>query len=251
MMHWFFVAQVLGAGAMAALVSTQVLVIHSLLTFAMLQGLCAAALSIALRGARWWLPIHLVFLPAVVLVSGLHLASGWFLAAFLILAMIYWSTFQSRVPLYLSNAATAQALLEWIPADARWRVADAGCGTGSLLVRLARARPTSRFEGMEIAPLPWLVSWIRMRRLTNAKARRGSFWSWSFAEQDLVYVFLSPVPMSRIWEKARAEMRQGSLLVSNSFAIPDAPPERIIRVPDRRHTCLYFYRIKGENNLTY
>ncbi len=229
---------------MAVLVSFQLLTIHSLLTFALLQGLCAAAFSIAMRGARWWLPIHLVFLPAVVLVSGLHVDSGWYLAAFLILALTYWSTFQSRVPLYLSNAATAQAILELIPVDATWTVADAGCGTGSLLVRLARARPASRFEGVEIAPLPWLIARVRMRQLSNAQVHRSSFWSWSFAGQDLVYVFLSPVPMPRIWEKACAEMRPGSLLVSNSFVIPDVPPERIIQVEDRRNTRLYLYRLK-------
>jgi hypothetical protein len=244
MILWFFVAQVLGAGLMAVLVSFQLLTIHSLLTFALLQGLCAAAFSIAMRGARWWLPIHLVFLPAVVLVSGLHVDSGWYLAAFLILALTYWSTFQSRVPLYLSNAATAQAILELIPVDATWTVADAGCGTGSLLVRLARARPASRFEGVEIAPLPWLIARVRMRQLSNAQVHRSSFWSWSFAGQDLVYVFLSPVPMPRIWEKACAEMRPGSLLVSNSFVIPDVPPERIIQVEDRRSTRLYLYRLK-------
>ena len=246
-MHWFFVAQVLGAAVMAALVSTQALTVHSLLTFALLQGLCAAVFSMALRGARWWLPIHLVFLPGVVLVSGLHLASGWFLAAFLILMLIYWSTFLSRVPLYLSSAATAQALLELIPVDAGWRVADAGCGTGSLLARLARSRPASHFVGVEIAPLPWLMAWLRMRQRTNAQVCRTSFWQWSFAGQDMVYVFLSPVPMARIWEKACAEMAPGTMLVSNSFAIPQVSPERIIQVPDRRQTCLYLYRVGGSS----
>ncbi len=232
---------------MAALVSTQALTVHSLLTFALLQGLCAAVFSMALRGARWWLPIHLVFLPGVVLVSGLHLASGWFLAAFLILMLIYWSTFLSRVPLYLSSAATAQALLELIPVDAGWRVADAGCGTGSLLARLARSRPASHFVGVEIAPLPWLMAWLRMRQRTNAQVCRTSFWQWSFAGQDMVYVFLSPVPMARIWEKACAEMAPGTMLVSNSFAIPQVSPERIIQVPDRRQTCLYLYRVGGSS----
>ena len=230
---------------MAALVSTQVLTVHSLLTFALLQGLCAAAFSMALRGARWWLPIHLAFLPGMVLVSGLQLASGWFLAAFLILMLIYWSTFLTRVPLYLSNAATAQALLELIPVEAGWHVGDAGCGTGSLLARLARSRPASQFVGVEIAPLPWLMAWLRVRQLANVRVRRTSFWHWSFRGQDMVYVFLSPVPMARIWEKACAEMAPGTVLVSNSFAIPEVPPERIIQVPDRRQTCLYLYRVGG------
>ncbi len=242
-MLWFFVAQLLGGGVIAGLVVAQVLAIHSLLTFALLQGVCSAAFSAALRGPRWWIPLHLIFLPGVVLVSGMHLDSGWFLAAFLALVLIYWSTFQSRVPLYLSNAATAQALLELIPGDSGLRIADAGCGTGSLLLQLAQGRPGSYFEGMEVAPLPWLAAWLKLRKLPNSLVRWGSFWSWSFAEQDIVYVFLSPVPMTRVWNKARAEMRPGTLLVSNSFAIPGVEPERVIPVPDRRQTSLYLYRI--------
>jgi hypothetical protein len=49
--------------------------------------------------------------------------------------------------------------------------------------------------------------------------------------------------MARLWVKARAEMKPGSLLVSNSFPVPDVVPENIILVPDRRQTELYLYRI--------
>jgi hypothetical protein len=49
--------------------------------------------------------------------------------------------------------------------------------------------------------------------------------------------------MPRLWEKARAEMRPGSLLVSSSFPVPDTPPEQVVEVADRRGTRLYCYRM--------
>jgi hypothetical protein len=50
--------------------------------------------------------------------------------------------------------------------------------------------------------------------------------------------------MSAVWQKASREMPAGSMLVSNSFAIPGQEPERIIEVDDRRGTRLLVYRIK-------
>jgi hypothetical protein len=49
--------------------------------------------------------------------------------------------------------------------------------------------------------------------------------------------------MPRLWEKARAEMRPGSLLVSSSFPVPDIVPEKVVEVADRRGTRLYCYRM--------
>jgi hypothetical protein len=70
---------------------------------------------------------------------------------------------------------------------------------------------------------------------------RGDFWHHPLGPYDMVYAFLSPLPMPRLWEKAKAEMRPGSLLVSNSFPVPDVEPQRVIEIADRRGTRLYCY----------
>jgi hypothetical protein len=71
--------------------------------------------------------------------------------------------------------------------------------------------------------------------------RWGDFWKTNLAEFDVVYAFLSPVPMPALWEKACLEMRKGSVLVSNSFVIPNVKAKRVIEVGDRRKTRLYVY----------
>ena len=68
-------------------------------------------------------------------------------------------------------------------------------------------------------------------------------WDYSLADFDLVYCFLSSEPMPDLWEKAKQEMRPGTVLVSNSFPIPDATPSKIINVADRRATILYCYQL--------
>ncbi|MDE2624510.1 MAG: methyltransferase type 12 [Betaproteobacteria bacterium] len=242
-MHWFFVAQVLGALVAYGILLTRLLPIHSLLMFGFVQAVIAAAITLVLRGPRWWLPLHLVFLPAVIFASAQHVASSWFLAGFVLLLGIYWTSFKSRVPLYLTNKPTANALLALIQTEGAVRVVDAGCGTGSLVHWLALKVPGLRCEGWEIAPVPWLLAWLRTRTLPNCTVLRKSIWRMSWSFPDLLYVFLSPAPMAEVWRKALTDMQPGALLVSNSFQIPGVEPDQVITVADRRQTRLFLYRI--------
>ncbi len=220
-----------------------------LIVLAMLQGGIAAIISSRQNAPYWWLLIHLGFAPLAVIVQGLQLAPGWYLAGFLLLLAIFWRTDQSRVPLYLSNRATSQALLDLLP-KSPGRIIDLGCGTGSLLCRLARARPDCHCVGIEHAPLPWLIARLRTLGLPNVTIRRGDFWPESLAAYDFVYAFLSPAPMPRLWEKACAEMSPGALLVSNSFEIPGASVLQEVRVGDRRGTRLHCYRPNKASDFT-
>jgi hypothetical protein len=211
------------------------------LALAGIQGLCAALVSHLLRGPVWWLPIHLGFMPLAVLALGLGLPSWIWLAGFALLLLVFWRTDRSRVPLYLTNAMASEALATLLPAEPVAMV-DLGCGDGGLLRRLARARPDCRFVGFEHAPLTWAWAWLSCRRRPNVQIRFGDFWSHPLGDYALVYAFLSPVPMQQLWLKAKAEMKPDALLVSNSFAVPDVPPESTVQVADARQTRLYCYR---------
>ncbi|MFN4148549.1 MAG: class I SAM-dependent methyltransferase [Rhodocyclaceae bacterium] len=210
------------------------------LLIALLQGGLAAMIALKLRSPRWWIPIHLAFMPLVVFVHGLDIAPGWFLAAFVLLLLVFWRTDRSRVPLYLTNQATAEALLKLLPATP-CRFLDLGCGDGGLLRRLALARPDCLFTGIEHAPLPWLIARLRTMGLANVMIRRGDFWTVPLGGHAVVYAFLSPAPMPQLWVKAKREMSPGSLLVSNSFAVPGQRADTTVEVADRRNTRLFLY----------
>jgi len=211
--------------------------------FAFGQGMLAAAAAHLLRSERWWLFAHLFFTPLIWLASQWSVSPLWYLGAFLVLALFYWSSFRTRVPLFLSNRATVEALDRLLP-QRSIQLLDAGAGTGSALRPLARRRPQSLFVGIEAAPAPWLIGWILNRSLPNLVWRRGNFWSHDWSAYDAVYVFLSPVPMHAVWEKARREMRPDTLLISNSFAIAEARPTHSVEAGGR---TLYVYR-PGDKN---
>lgn len=211
------------------------------LTLALMQGAAAAGIAVALRAEPWWRWVHLAFTPLIWAASSSGIAPGWYLAAFLVLALFYWSTFRTRVPLFLSNRSTLDALATLLPGHSI-QFLDAGAGTGTALRFLARRRPESGFVGFEAAPGPWLIGWWLNRRLPNLLWRRGDFWQHDWAMYDVVYVFLSPVPMPEVWAKACRELRPDALLISNSFAIPDVTPERVIEATGTGARPLYVYR---------
>lgn len=196
---------------------------------ALLQGALAAGLSWRAGLAPWWRPIQLLFPLALLGALALQLPPPLFLAVFIVLLGLYWSTFRTQVPLYPSGPAVWAAVAGLLPPGRPLRLVDIGSGMGGMALDLARRRPESDVVGIELAPLPWLASWLRAR-LGGSRARfiRGDYEALDFADYDLVFAYLSPAAMGALWLKARAEMRPGSLLASYEFNIDACPPDRTI-----------------------
>jgi hypothetical protein len=205
-------------------------------------GILAIGLGRAWGLAAWWLPINFLFIPGLSLMLGLGLSANWYLAGFATLLLVYWSGARSQVPLYLSSRKAWRAVAELMPKGAV--LADLGSGLGGMLVYLSRQRPDGAYFGIENAPLPFLVGWLRTRLSgAHCEMSRSSFWNTDLARFDVVYAYLSPVPMADLWRKARAEMRPGTLFISNSFAVPNMEPSGVIQLDDLHRSTLYLYRL--------
>lgn len=213
----------------------------SYLTAAVLQGVFAAVLTWRWGLASWWVAICLLFPLALHGADGLDLPPRLFLAVFLFMLVLYWSTFRTQVPYYPSGKSAWQAVAAQLPQGRAVSVIDIGSGLGGLVLDLARRRPDATVTGIELAPLPWLASWLRAR-LTNSRAVfvRGDYESLDFAAYDAVFAYLSPAAMMALWHKAGREMRPGSMLMSYEFAIPAAPPTVSLYLQDTGRT-LYIW----------
>ena len=166
-------------------------------------------------------------------------------AVFALIFLFYANTFSERVPLYLSNRTTWAALAlvldgENMPVGRRPAFVDLGCGLGGTLAYLARAKPDWDIVGVETAPGPYLIAKVRTAFLPNVQVRFQTLWKTDLAAFDVVYAFLSPAPMPRLHAKAAAEMRPGTLFVSNSFWADEQPYDGVIEVNDSRATRLIF-----------
>lgn len=213
-------------------------------TWPLLQGSVAAMLAYLWGLQRWWL-LFQVILPFALVWNLGHAVPVWIYPVALVgLLMVFGGGLMTRVPLYNSSHASWNALLDLLPAEDGYAMVDLGAGLGGPLSFLARRRPGIRFAGIEASPVIWLLAWLRSRPVrSNCTMRFGSLWKQPLGDYRVVYAFLSPAPMPELWKKARREMRPGSILISNTFRIPNAVPEQEIPLPDRRDARLLVYRL--------
>lgn len=216
----------------------------SLFEWALLQGVVAACMSLRLKMATWWIFIHLLFMPALTATLALSLPPFWFCIGFLLLVLIYGKSYQTQVPLYLSSQEVTKALISFLPKQRHFSFMDLGCGCGGLLKTLSQVQSNGSYYGIEAAPIPYLVSKLRnIVCAPNNTIQWGDFWKDDLAHYDVVYAYLSPVPMKSLWEKARQEMHPGSMFISNSFIVPDVLPEKTVKLNDFSGSTLYMWRI--------
>lgn len=216
--------------------------IMPVLLAAVFQGFVAAWLSHTFGQARWWWFIQFLFPVVLVLMLGLHLPPTLFLGAFLILLVLYWSTYRTQVPFYPSRLGVWQEVERLLPTSS-FAFIDIGSGLGGLPLYLERQRADGRYTGIEIAPLPWLVSLLRARlRKSAVNFERGDYQELNFANYDVIFAYLSPAAMPALWLKARAEMQPGSLLLSYEFPIPGQPADLVLTA-DGDKVSLYGWRM--------
>ncbi|USG60116.1 class I SAM-dependent methyltransferase [Sneathiella marina] len=209
------------------------------------QGLIAATVTKYFKFGWGWVIGQCVAPPLVILALGLGLPMWIYPVILILLVLVFWNVASNRVPLYLTNTETSAALLKLLPNKKSIRFVDLGSGLGGTLRYLASRSPESRFYGVESAPLPFIFSWC-LRKLhgkDNLEFRFRDIWKEDLSEFDVVYCFLSPVPMARLFAKAQEELKPGSLFISNSFAVPDQKPDKIITVKDGRKTQLLIWKI--------
>jgi hypothetical protein len=213
------------------------------MVWVLLQGVLAVFLSRWLDlGPRW------VFMQAALpfLVRALWNAPipAWvYLVLFLALALVFGGGLLSQVPLYHASEDAWAKLEALLPDQPGLRFVDLGCGFGGPVAHLAKVRPDAVFTGVEASPLTWLVAWLRCLPHPNAHIRLGSLWRTSLGEFDVVFAFLSPVPMPALWVKARREMKPRSCFVSHSFEVPGELPHRVIPVQGREDARLLVWEM--------
>lgn len=214
----------------------------NLLIFVLLQGSLALLLSSIFGLAIWWCAIQFTFPAAALFMHGLQLPSGIYLAAFLLTLGWFWTTFRTQVPFFPSRPNVWQQVLQLLPQERHIRMVDIGSGLGDLVMYMARTKPGSYFLGVEIAPLPWLVSVVRkFFKKSSADFKLSDYHALNFSDFDVVFAYLSPAAMQALWQKAALEMSAGSLLISYEFEIPGKTPTRVIR-KDTNSPAIYVWQ---------
>lgn len=211
-----------------------------------LQGGTAAVISFCLPAIpKWWRLIHLIFVPTLLAVSLLQLSAHWFLTGFIILALIFGRIHHTRVPLFLSSQQVIHTLAKLLPQKQPFSMVDLGAGCGGVIFGLARLLPHGRYDGIETAILPCWIGKLRAKLSQHScQFRWKDIWQHNLAAYDVVYAYLSPIPMSDLWQKVTREMRPGSLFISNTFSVAGVTPDYSIALHDFSDSILHVWKIK-------
>lgn len=216
----------------------------SWLAAGLLQGALAAGIGSWLGLSRWWWWLNLGFVPALLLASGAALPSWVFLVGFVVVLLLNWNSVGERVPLYLTGARGRRELAALLERRAEpFRFIDLGCGPAGTLLWLSRRFPEAQFVGVETAPLPFALAWLRSLPRRNCQIRYENLWRSNLSGFDVAYAFLSPAPMAALWDKARTQLPPGGWLISNTFEVPGVAPDETVALEDWRRSRLLCWRI--------
>lgn len=224
---------------------------------ALLLGSLAGLVMVLAGGSRWrgWIvaagfPVSFSLqrlahglpgpAPGAALISGAGSFDGlpawtWLLLLALLL-LAYPLRAWRDAPFFPTEADALDGLAEVAPLGPQARLLDAGCGLGHGLQALRRTYPDARLSGIEWS---WPLRALAALRCPWARVRRGDMWAGSWAEQELVYLFQRPESMARAAEKARAEMRPGSWLVSLEFKVPGLRLHALLQREGHRPVWVY------------
>lgn len=209
----------------------------------LIQAVFAVCLAMFANMAKWWRWIHFFFPVSVWVMSQWQISNTFYLLGFLLSLSLYWTTFRTQVPFYPSMPVVWQQVLALIPQHQPLRIIDIGSGLGDMSMFIAEKRPDCLVDGVELAPLPWLLSAVRSKfRGSKANFKFGDYCALDFANYDLVFAYLSPAAMTDLWHKAQTQMRPGALLVSYEFEINGVEPAQLISLGDNKK-MLYVWKI--------
>ena len=221
---------------------------YPLWVLVIVQGILAAILSCRLGLPCWWRWIQF-FLPVGLFYALSYQVDAWWaLVAFVMLFLVFFNASGERVPLYLSNNTTRAALKKLIEPLNHVRFIDLGSGLGGTVAFMAQQPNVEVSEGVETAPIPYLISKV-VTAIKGGKIYWKSLWKVNLSYYNVVYAFLSPEPMPKLWHKVVTEMQPGAIFISNSFPVPEVDPTEIWELEDARKTKLFIYQLAEDGEV--
>lgn len=185
----------------------------------LMHGVAAMTLGFLFKLSLPWILVNGAVAPATLATT----AAPWFgtlsFVAVVFMALLFAPALWTRVPYFPTSKSMYASIASEIPGERPVRFIDIGCGFGPLLIYLAQEKPEARIDGIELGFLPYLISKIRSLFHESITVSFGDFWKLNLGEYDVVYAFLSPAAMERLWQKVTTEMKPGSVFITNSFQV--------------------------------
>jgi hypothetical protein len=151
-------------------------------------------------------------------------------------------------PMPSSRRAVAQ-VLQFVVPPRHGPIYELGAAWGSLAIPLARTFPDRRIIAYELSTIPWLFLWLRVRvsGLNNIEVIRRDFFRDDLGKAAVVVCYLYPGSMVQLSTKLQSELPPGTVVVSNTFALPGWVPDQQSQLKDMYRTKIYRFVVDKES----
>ena len=99
------------------------------------------------------------------------------------------------------------------------KVTDLGCGSGALLLPLAKEFPEHQFTGYEWDIVPLTMGKIKAAGLKNITFVKGDYMKQSYADMDLILCYVLKVTGEPLGKKLAQEIKQDCIVISEMFPL--------------------------------
>jgi len=141
----------------------------------------------------------------------------------------------------LVKKAITEIKLSGIILDETKNVYELGCGKADFLKSLEKNGAKANLIGLEYYFFPFIIAKIIAKfRGSKVKILRQDFFKADLKEADLIYCYLNIKMMKILKEKFKKECQPGTIIISNTFSLPETEPYKVIKNKD---DSVYFYKL--------
>lgn len=108
------------------------------------------------------------------------------------------------------------------------RVVDLGCGTGTLLLPLAKEFPQHHFVGYDWDFFVIQIIKFKARNLKNVEIVQSNFMKADISSFDLLLCFLDTAAAADLSVGMNERIKSGAVIISNAFELKDMTPQKIL-----------------------
>ncbi len=123
----------------------------------------------------------------------------------------------------------AQEILDQAQKNGKiFKVYDLGCGAGGLIVPLAKEFSSHKFCGVDWDILPYSLSKMFTRKLSNTQILRQDFTKINLQDADLILIFAGELLFKAWGDELFAGLKSGAIIISEAFEIPQLHAYKVI-----------------------
>jgi len=184
------------------------------------------------NGSHWSLRSKpILFIPLILLIP--------------LILVVYWSMRNGISPTPSSRKQILE-IFRAIPPEFSGKIYDLGSGWGTLAIALSKHSSSCKIIGIENSIIPYIVSelLVWLLRIKHVEFHFANFLKYDFGDAGVIVCYLYPGGMQKLKPGLEAYLKSGTIVISNTFAIPGWTPVERFRASDLYHSPVYVYEFE-------